>query len=281
MFEGVSSTYLEYESFLNGVVTALTLVGTLFGTYRFIKSRQKKIFYQWVRSRKVKKLAFPAYSQSITFEGNVGKTLVTDIIVISNRTDVTLTDDDFAKPISIQKKPGKLIYQYTIVDTGNGASASIENMDKSIKLSNLHIPRSSALTFFIAHDEAIEKVLHATTKSIPDLKQKSFKKARENTFISSSSFLITNFFNILLLLKIRHWLMENGVNEYFVLFILSILFIIITALLHHVTQYIANKVNSILMPIFGITKDEDKLAEKYVTAYVESEIFGIDETKPQ
>ncbi|WP_341234887.1 hypothetical protein [uncultured Sulfitobacter sp.] len=281
MFEGLSSFYMEYESFLNGVVTTVTLGSFIFALYRFIKSRQKKIFYQWVRSRKVKKLAFPAYSQSITFEGNVGKTLVTDIIVISNRTDVTLTDDDFAKPISIQKKPGKLIYQYTIVDTGNGASASIENTETSIELSNLHIPRLSTLTFFIAHDEAIAQVLHATTKSLPDLKQKTFKKARENTFISSSSFLIINFFNIFLLLKVRHWLIENGTDNYLILIILFLFLVGIIILYHHATQYFENQINSILRPIFGLTKDEDKLAEKYVMAYVESEIFGIDETNPK
>jgi hypothetical protein len=281
MFEWVSSTYLEYESFLNGVGTTLGILGFLGGLYGFAKSRQKRILYQWVRSRKASSLTLPGYSQSISFGGSVGKTLITDIIVISNRTDVTLTDSDFVKPITVQKKPEKIIYQYNIVDTGNGASASIENTETSIELSNLHIPRLSTLTFFIAHDEAIAQVLHATTKSLPDLKQKTFKKARENTFISSTSFLIMNFFNIFLLLKVRHWLIENGTDNYLILIILFLFLVGIIILYHHATQYFENQINSILRPIFGLTKDEDKLAEKYVMAYVESEIFGIDETNPK
>jgi hypothetical protein len=281
MFDWVSSIYSEYGSFLNGVFTTLGFLGTPFGAYQIIKSRQKKVFYQWVRSQKAANPTIPGYSQSISFEGNVGKTLITDVIVISNRTDVTLTDEDFVKPISIQKNPDKKIYQCMIVDTGNGASASLQHMEASIQISNLHIPRSSSLTLFIAHDEAIIKILHATTKSIPDLQQKTFKKAYENILVSSSLFVVSSSVLLISGLLVLNWFTENDTQIYFRVPIVLSWLIIYGFFSYFVNNVLPKSINSILRPIFGLTIDEDRLAEKYVMAYVESEIFGTNGTVPK
>ncbi|MBQ4826475.1 hypothetical protein J4729_18265 [Leisingera sp. HS039] len=189
MFDVFSTIYAQNSEFINGVASTVTILGFIFGLSKRNNDKQKRIFYQWVRQERIS-FDLPAGFEAEVF--NVtggGKTLITDFITLSNRTDVTVTDDDFVNRPTFKKKNSSTIFASQIVDTNNGAHAQVDDIGDGIQISKICIPRNTALTVYLAHDSAIEKGIDATTKDLPDLTQRSFNKLHD-TFLFTLPFFL-------------------------------------------------------------------------------------------
>jgi hypothetical protein len=111
---------------------------------------------------------------SIGEETRQGSNLVEDYFFLSNRTETTLTDDDFVGDVVLCRKRGSFIYSIALVELNKDSFAELKDTEEGIKISNLRVPRGSSLTIQILHDDALSGELAATTKTLRNPKRKYF-----------------------------------------------------------------------------------------------------------
>ena len=191
MFDWVSEFYSNNSDFINGAGSTVSIVGALIGLSRFRNKSRKKIFYQWVRKDRIANDSHPRFLVDVKLDLKRGKSLITDVISISNRTDVTITDDDFVEPISIPRDPDKVVYCATAVTISNNSDAKIEIDDFCFKLTDLRIARHSTVTIYLSHDSATKKGFQTVLKSLPDPVETTFKHPSKSTFAELFSYSIT------------------------------------------------------------------------------------------
>jgi len=276
MFEIVRTFYQEHSDFINGAASIVTLFGFAFGIKSYLQSRQKKIFYQWIRTIKIPPYAPPGYDVNVSYKEVTGSSLTTDVVTISNRTDVTLTDRDFVGPIRIPYNPQRKVYQSEVVNFSNGSTAKLDYDDNHICLRELQIPRSESVTIFLSHDDSFDKRLIAVPKSLPELIERRFKKPSE-TLIGTILFIIL-FISIVTVLepfltKPLTFVDFTGWGRLsYVVFLPFLGFIFLYLFL----VWLPPKLDPLLRPILGISKEELFLSERVVTKNVEDYIFFRD-----
>lgn len=274
MFETIFSFYRENNESLNSIAATLTIVGAVWGLAQYWKSRKQKIFFDWNRSKRVTSSAPAGYEISVQFGDKSGNGLTTDTVVISNRTKVTLADDDFVKPISFKRIPGRTIYEAEILQMANGTAAELEFRDDHIELKKLHIPREKALAIYFAHDDAIHDQLTCTPKTLPDLRNKKFRAPQETVPAALISLFIIlgglSFFAGFIerfLIGMEPIIWQLGSISLLAIGTLLILSIVVRVFLPKILDLT-------LGPIIGITHDELMLSRNHIRQLIETTIYA-------
>lgn len=269
MFEYFVELYAKNSDFINGAASVASLVASLFAVNSFRKARQKKVFYQWKRIPKVISALPDGHEINITCENKSGESLTLDIVSISNRTDVTLTDADFVRPITIEADPERTIYKLEVVSASGDSNAKATYNDGSITISEMEVPRGSSITFYITHDNAIRKKLVSTTKSLPDLALREFKKPHEYMLSETLAmlFVVVIMFTALEQVKQSTEGISVGVAAFFV--VGTVLAGMIAFATESSSSFISKRIGWLLRPILGSTKDESILSSTSVEREIE------------
>lgn len=176
MFEWLSTIYLAQREFINGAASAVTLVGAVWAIRNYRKSKTRKLVYQWQREEKVQSDLPDGFSIKISLGEQEGTSLTTDFVTLLNKTNITLTEDDFVRPVQFEVDDTGIVFEAKVVDVGNGATGSLKRTQNMLTLSEFYIPRDTALNIYLAHDKSVAKRLLGTPKSIPDLEERTFSR---------------------------------------------------------------------------------------------------------
>ena len=269
MFDFLSTIYTQNSDFINGAASTVTIFGFILGLSKRNTDRQKRIFYQWVRQERINFDLPAGFNVKVSNSSGDGKTLITDFITLSNRTDVTVTDDNFVNRPTFRKKNNATIFASQVVDSNNGAHALIDAEGDRIEISNICIPRNTTLTVYLAHDSAIEKRIDATTKDLPDLTQGSFRKLHD-TFLFSIAFFLAWFAGVmgLFLWSIKMTSQFHAPNWSYLLFI-PFLFALIAFSLPIFTEILPRAIGEFIDNRFSRNKDETRHAAGTIRQEVE------------
>lgn len=277
MFDFFSYLYQQNADFVNGAASFATLAACVFAVKKYLQSRQKKIFFQWVREFKVSSDVPSGYKVKVEYKDVVGSVLTTDIITISNRTDITLTDVDFVKPIRIPRIRKKEVFQCEVVPFSNGADANIDLSDEHLTLTKIEIPRDKTLTVFLAHENAFPKKMFSNTKALPELVERNFNKPND----TPSVYLFSIGLYLLLLValpdivdSIFNKMVPDDAHELVlfpfglgaILFMLGAIFVL--------AFWIPQKLTRFVRPLLGISKEEALLSGDSVGNHVEKVLFS-------
>jgi hypothetical protein len=274
MFEFLPRFYLDNADFINGAASVLTIFATASAINGYRRRQQEKIFYQWVRSIRINSDIPAGYRVSVSFNQQNGSRLVTDIITISNRTDTTLTDEDFVQPIRFKRINERALYQCLIVETSSGAHGKLCPTTDSIILEEIEIPRCSTLTIFLAHDDAVEKTLNATTKKLPDPVPRAFKKPHEfiSVRLTASAISVSGLIYIVSVVDPflqKHVSSLTSETAAFLFILCIMIFLIVIT-----KEWLPKKIGAILRPFLRISSDEELFAESAAYLEIEKRVFN-------
>ncbi len=272
MFEFLSSLYSSNSDYINGVASAISIIGAFF----WVKSRRerakKKLFFQWVRKERVAAELPDGFSVSVSKGSSEGNSLVTDVITLVNNTDVSLTDQDFAKPIEILKKNTNTVFSNLVVDSNNGSHAVLQERDDAISLYNVYIPRGASLTIYLAHDSAFQKELRGDLKNLPNLEAKTFVRPSDSWQLGLFGiFLLFVFliFSFQYLSSIANSESDGSGSRSLIDFVP---FFMVVGLVPIVVTYLPKKLDPFLRRLFGIPIEEYKHASENITIECESKL---------
>lgn len=165
------------SQFASGVATALTIVGAVFAFRNWQKKRSSRLFFSWNRLPLVLGSPPSGFTVTVTGGGITGSALYRDLFLLSNRTDQTITDDDFVELPVIPRHPSGKIFRIEPLEGFNGQSNTPVVSEHGIGLSGLKIPKNEAVAFEILHDGLVIERLDSLTKSIPDVGRRELSRA--------------------------------------------------------------------------------------------------------
>lgn len=167
--------YLSFDkSYVGGAITSLSCIAALITIHGRMSAGGRQIYFQHKQNEIISK--YPEWMPTIQVgeQPRAGKTLTEDVFFISNRTTETLTDDDFVDPIVLRRRNPNSIYSVSLIEFDSDSRASVQIEDDGLRITDLHIPRSSSLTLRVLSDTSLTGDIAATTKKALGPKKTQF-----------------------------------------------------------------------------------------------------------
>lgn len=171
MFDRLLFLYEKNSDSVNAVAATLTIILFLHGVWGWLARRKRKLFASVSRAQIVPDVHMGDVRVRVDAFGSSGHALYKDVLLVVNKTDITITDADFAERLCIPRKSQGTVYSYSVIESENSGRMDLEETPEGISARNVMIPRGMGAIAEIYHDGCLMKDVSAITRTLGDVER--------------------------------------------------------------------------------------------------------------
>lgn len=156
----------QLNSFAGGIATTLAIISGLLAFLRFLKRRRERLYYTMGHFRYVRGDIPEDIKVMVSHGDKQCKRLTITLLAIVNRSPITVTDDDFTRPIHINFSRDSTYLRSLVLHQDTLADTRIQLSGDSAFIVDAHLGRGSGILIEFAHDQERLDDIVFSTKSI-------------------------------------------------------------------------------------------------------------------